>query len=175
MGLPHLRPTHPAANRRGFSLAWEKIEALRADGLDDLLVQDWQEIEADAERVPFRPDWERARLLERHGNLFCLAARNEAREIVGYNAFHVMTRIHAVGSVQATNDVIWALKEWRGRVGLALIVEAERFLTEKGVDRITYSCKTHLNLLHGAHGGRLGSLLSRLGYRQIEAVYEKVI
>ena len=160
---------------RGFSLSWEPIEALRADGIDDLLIADWQEVETDTDAVAYDPDWERLRVLERQGYFVVLAARDELRAIVGYNAFHVMPRIHARRSLQATNDLIWALPEWRARVGLAMIREAEVRLKAMGVDRITYGCKTHLGLLHNAHGGRLGQLLGLRGYVHYESMYAKVM
>lgn len=161
-----------AANQRPFSLEWERIESLRADGLDDLLIQDWSEIETDLERRPYDPDWERLRVLERQGYFVTLAAR-VGREIVGFNAFYVMPDIQSRRVKQAVNQVIWAVPEWRARIGLALIAGAEEPLRKMGAWRITYACKTHLHLLHSASGGRLGQLLALRGYHQIESVYAK--
>lgn len=168
--------TQLARSKAGpFSLAWEHLDTLRADGLDDLLIQDWQEIETDTDRVVLEPDWERLRVLERQGYFLVLAARDVRRSIIGYNAFHVAPRIHARQSIQAVNDLIWALPEWRARVGLAMIREAEEKLRTIGVSRITYACKTHLGLILSHHGGRLGELLALRGYSHIESVYAKVL
>jgi GNAT superfamily N-acetyltransferase len=158
-----------------FSLAWEKLESLRADGIEDLLIEDWMEIETDRDRIFYDPDWERSRTLEKQGYLRILVARDRRRRVVGYNAFCVMPMLHSRRAVQATNDVIWAAPEWRARLGVRLIVEAERHLKTLGAIRITYASKTHLALFEAATGGRLGRLLRRLGYQHIEAVYAKVI
>lgn len=163
------RPSLARSPGRAFSLAWERVESLRADGLDDLLIQNWLEIEEDRNTRPYDPDWERVRVLERQGYLVSLAARDAKRNIVGYSAFHVTPDILSRRAIIASNRVIWALPEWRARVGLPMIREAEKRLAAMGCRRIEYNCKTH------AIGGRLSGLLAARGYSHAESVFVRIV
>jgi hypothetical protein len=149
-------------------LEWESIASLRADGVDDLLIRDWEAIETDIVSRPFDPDWGRLRVLEKQGYLVCLAARDSKRVITGYNVFHLGPDILSKRLTLAVNRVIWALPEWQARVGLPLILEAERGLLKLGVRRIEYNCKTH------GVSDRLARLLALRGYDAIETVHAKL-
>jgi len=147
----------------------EKIADLRADGVEDLAQQDWDEIETDRDVFPFALDWDQLTTLERRG-LFKVVSARKGREILGYAAFNVTTHPHSKNALHAFNSVLYVKPKARGSVGVKLIRTSETLLKGLGVKRIYYSSKTHFPL-----GLKTGKLLERLGYPVVEFCHAKVL
>lgn len=156
-----------------MKFAWEKLGPLIRDGLEDLLYQDFREVEVDQDTVPMAPDWPYYFEQERIGTYRVISARLDG-ELVGHNAFFVNKHTRHKGVTFAINDMIYMAPEHRkGWAGIALIRESERLLKEAGVVKVQYSIKLHVKL--GASRGTVGDLLAHLGYRHIEDVYAKIL
>jgi hypothetical protein len=184
--------------------SWEPIDRFISEGIEDLLVLHWEEVANDKDFIPYAPDWERYRHMEKMGQFKALGAWRRGK-LIGYNAFFTFTPYHYRRTLQAINDIIYIDPEERGEAGIRLILNAERDLFRDGVVKIQYHTKLHVLLGAGSRGGShdsldniemlmeiweefgqevpddvssgdftLGGLLARLGYRHAEEVWDKV-
>lgn len=153
---------------------WETLGKLLADGLEDMLWEDFREIEVDQDKVPMAPDWEHYFGLERLGGYRVIAARSEG-QLVGHNAFFLNKHTRHKNTTFAINDMVYLAPDYRkGWAGVSIIRESERLLKEAGVVKIQYSVKEDVKIGSNGHG-TVGDLLGSLGYQFIERVYAKVI
>jgi hypothetical protein len=152
-------------------VAVEKVGRLLADGLEDLTLQHWEEVEEPESHVPLKVDWDRVLELERLGCFVAFGARRAGR-LVGYSGFLVGPSLHGRESV-AVNDVVFLAKPCRGWLGVRLIREPEQHFAACGIARITYHTKLAPILGNGRKAASVGDLLLRLGYDPIEAVHAK--
>lgn len=152
-----------------LTIQFEKISDLRADGVEDLLQADWEEMETEKDRFPLLLDWDHILRMERMGQFKVVAARR-GKEILGYAAFLVLPHPHSKNSLTAFNDVLYVKKKERGSLGIKLIRMSETLLKGLGVQRIYYSSKVHFSL-----GLKTGDLLEKMGYKVIERTHAKVI
>ena len=158
---------------KGSALSWEPLSRLMRDGIEDLLIEHYEEVAQDKERIPYAPDWDDYYRLERAGVFKALSLRLDGA-LAGYNWFWVMPHRHNRHTLMATNDVIYlrplARKGWNG---VRLIRQAEQDLRALGVVKIMYHSKP--DVLLGRNGGTLGGLLEKLGYEFSETVHKKVL
>ena len=152
-----------------IKIEFEKIATLRADGVEDLLQADWDEIETERDIFPFALDWDHLTTCERRGTFKVVSARR-GREILGYAAYMVLPHPHSRNALHAFNDVLYVKPKARGSDGVKLIRTSETLLKGLGVKRIYYSSKIHFPL-----GLKTGKLLERLGYPVVEFCHAKVI
>lgn len=152
-------------------VAIEKVGRALADGLEDLTLQNWAEMEEPESGVALKVDWDRILEMERLGCHVLFGARREGR-LVGYSAFICAPSLFYAERV-ATNAVVFVEKPYRGRLGVKLVLEAEQHFRKQGVDLITYHTKLAPILGNGRKAASVGRLLERLGYEQIEAVHAK--
>ena len=80
---PYLHPQGPLSM---VSIAWEPIDKLLRDGLEDLAVLHWEESEIDKEEIPLEIDVDRARAFEKASQYRIAGLRREG-ELIGYAAF----------------------------------------------------------------------------------------
>ena len=183
-----------------LAYAFEPIDALREDGLEEMLVRHWNEVGLDRDKVPLAMDWGRIYREEAAGKIKALSCRQHGN-LVGYNAFIVNTSFHYRDTVLALNDAVFIEPKQRGEAGLRLILEAEKGLREMGVVKVFYHSKVDAILGRGVgdsldfhefgfiaedYGveirppkttarGTLGDVLYMLGYRLEETVHSKVL
>lgn len=155
-----------------YTLQWEPIDALRADGVEQMLYNHWREVGIDHDAVPLDPDWERAYAMEAAGMLFSAALRNNGR-LIGYNSFAVSPHLHYRSSLYAFNDIIYVDPRERGSAGIRLVRGTEKMLKELGVKKIVYHTKLHVHI--GSGNGLVGDFLNRLGYTHFENCYCKLV
>ncbi len=133
------------------------------DELMPLLKDHWREI-AHYQDIPLDPDIAAYEAVEEQAMLRCYTAREDDK-LIGYAVFFVRRGMHYRGSLQAIQDVLFLLPEYRhGSIGVALIQYSERQLAAEGVQAVYHHCKTT---------NQVGRLLVRLGYELIDEVYGK--
>lgn len=143
-----------------------------ADGLEELVHDNWREIALDHDRVPLAPDWDEYAELERKGRHKFVAMR-DGGVLVGYNAFFLNKALNYRHTLFGVNNVIWLHPDYRhGFSGVRFLRESERLLWDEGVVKLIYHIKVHV-LLGARRSGNMGDILLRLGYRHIEECYSK--
>lgn len=152
---------------------WEPLDRLLNDGLEDLVLRDWQEIAVDHGSLPHNPDWAHYREQNRLGTYRVIAARRNGR-LIGYNAFFLGQHTRHRGVVFAQNDVLYLVPEQRrGMVGVRFLNESAALLKAAGAVKVRYDSMR--NVVLGAGGGTLGDLFLHLGYRHEADVFTKVL
>jgi GNAT superfamily N-acetyltransferase len=152
---------------------WERLGALLADGVEEILIQNFEEIEIDRDKIPLAPDWPHYLELERLGSYRVISAR-VGGVLVGYNAFFINRHSRHKNSIFAVNDEIYMLPEHRkGWSGVAFIRESEKMLRDAGVAKIEYGSTTHVKI--GASRRTVGDLMVALGYEHTRSIYTKVV
>jgi len=97
-----------------------------------------------------------------------IATVRDDGKLIGYTILAVMPHLHYKSAgPMAMIDVYYLKPEYRrGGIGAKMIMFAERTLREKGVKKIYFSTKTHLDN---------GPLLSALGFMHSDDVYTKLL
>jgi len=147
---------------RGIYYQAERVSDLW-DEAEPLLQAHYAEI-AHYQDIPLDPDKDAYRALEAAGQLRCYTVRDRAR-LAGYVVFIVRQNMHYKGSLQANQDVLFVLPEYRaGLIGIRLIKEAERRLAAQGVQVVYH---------HAKRTNKVGELLGRLGYDLVDEIRAK--
>ena len=139
----------------------------KKENWDALYVEGFHLIEANGKEVdffgePLDVDVQEYYDLCELGILNVYIARNESK-IIGYCMFIMYTHNHHKTLKIAHQDVIYIDPKYR-TAGIRMIKYTEQELKKEGVDMI----------LHGAPNiSRLGAVLERLGYNEIEKLYTK--
>ena len=139
----------------------------------ELLSESWDEIMPLAEAhyleiahyqdIPLDPDRERYKALEDGGQLRYFTLRNEVGALVGYCIFVVARHLHYSGSVQAMQDVLFLLPEYRGAyIGKEFISHCDNELRAERIEAVYHHMKAKRSF---------GPLLESLGYELIDLVY----
>jgi GNAT superfamily N-acetyltransferase len=133
--------------------------------LKSLLPVHWEEIARNKNKVPLDPDYQQYLAIERVGCLHIVTARDDGT-LIGYIINFVSPHLHYKAHKFANNDILYLAPKYRGRgVGIKLIKFNETSLFAMGVSVV----HIHMKLAHD-----FGCLLERLGYTEIERMYEKV-
>ncbi len=158
-----------------FAFAFEPLDKVRADGVEDILLRHWEEVALNKDQVPLAIDWTQYYALERAGILKSVVMRQGGR-LIGYDAFFVQPTLHYRTSLWALNDILYLVPEHRrGRAGVLLIDAAEHLLRDLGVQKVLYHTKLHLDLGHHTGGDTVGRLLSKRRYVHVENVWAKML
>lgn len=156
-----------------LEFAWAKLDALLAEGLEDMAFADFEEVEVDRDKVPLAIDWQHYRHLEKLGTYRIIAAHADG-VLAGYNAFFINRHTRAKDTLQAVNDVLYLAPEHRqGMNGARFLKESDQMLVEIGARKVQYGIKLGVRI--GARAGTVGDLLRHLGYNHIEQVYAKAL
>lgn len=154
-------------------VAWASLDALLGAGVEDLLFQNWEEVEVTKDEIPLSVDWDHYRAQERLGTFRVIAA-HVGSELVGYSAWFINCHTRHKDHLFAICDEIYLVPERRrGWNGVRLIRTGERLLRERGVRLIQYGERFTVHL--GARGATLGDLLKILGYKHTENVWTKMV
>ncbi len=157
------------ANAIDVTFGRERVQDLW-DEVQPLLLAHWREI-AQHQDIPLDPDRDLYAKMEDLGCLRCFVAReidadNKPGRIIGYSAFVVRPALHYRGSIQAQQDVVFLLPDYRrSRIGVQLIAFADEQLRLEGVQVV----HQHQKNAHPA----LGAVLSRMGYEAVETIWSK--
>lgn len=136
--------------------------------IKELLYAHWQEVELYQEELKLDPIYERYKTIEDVGMLFIYTAREKVDgRLVGYYISFVDLASHYRTTLVSTNDLVYIHPKYRkGLVGYTLIKNAEQELKKMGVDVVVLGTKANSNL---------PPLMERLGYKQHDIIYSKVI
>ena len=115
---------------------------------------------------PLDPDYEAYERFAKAGMLRFITCRVDG-EAVGYIVFIIQPHLHYKTCLTAFEDIYFIKKEYRrGRVGIKLFQYAEQVLKDRGVNRIIYGTKVHLDN---------SRLFEYLGYKQTDKVFTKLL
>jgi hypothetical protein len=156
-----------------LTLGLETLDQLRADGFDDLLADNFAEVETHQDVSPLDVNWPAYYGLARSGILKCFALRRGGA-LVGYNLFFLQPTLHSRRTVWAVNDLVYLIpEERRGWAGVRLIRGTEQLLREAGAKVILYGSKPDLSSKR--HRDSVGKLFARLGYGVFDHNWSKAL
>lgn len=151
-----------------LTLKVESLDALRAEGVEDLVATQWEEVEDHHERCPLAIDWPAYYAMERAGIFKALALRRGSR-LIGYSSWFIKPLLHHRLTTWAVCDILYVDPTSRGRAGVTLIRGAEPVLRDLGAQVILYTVKPSKGDLDDTRPrDRVGALLRRLGYSLAE-------
>ena len=130
------------------------------DEAKPLLEKHYQEI-AHFKDIPLDPDWPAYIEMLKVGALRCYSARNSEGQLVGYAVFVVRRALHYVTSIQAFQDILFILPEYRGR-GKKFILWCDEQLKSEGVQLVYHHIKAEHNF---------GPMMKRIGYSLVDLIY----
>ena len=97
------------------------------------------------------------------GMLKIFTIRNVYGKLIGYASFFLNEHLHNKGMVQASQDAIFILKEYRGHGG-KFIDYCDQELKKDGAMLVRHFVKPHIDF---------GPILLRKGYQHAETVFTK--
>jgi GNAT superfamily N-acetyltransferase len=155
--------------------ALEPVSPLLAEGLEDLLIEHWQEVEQLHDEMPLDVDWPKYLMLERMGIYKAVVARR-GKKLIGYAAYFLQPPLHHSHKVWAVNDVLYLDPAYRkGRTGDNLIGAAEGLMRDLGAHLITQEDRRQPNSTATKVSATLGDLLLRRGYFLAGRVFAKLL
>lgn len=136
------------------------------DEIKPLLEDHWQEIALNKEVIKLNPNYEMYKKLCNSGLMKIITARNDGK-LIGYCICIINYNLHYKDSLTATNDIFFISKDYRkGSTGVKLFIKNEEILKSYGVQRLIMNTKIHQDV---------GAIFERLGYKQTERVFGKII
>lgn len=150
-------------------IAWEPLDDLLTDGLEDLAIGHWDETEND--HVPLALDIAEARRRERAGTFKIVGVRNAAA-LVGYAYFLIGSSLQHKGTLQAWCEGIYVMPEARGAGGLLLRALPD-MLAALGVKRAFMAAKPHVLLRSGDEQATFSDLLVAAGWPVFETIHAR--
>jgi hypothetical protein len=145
-----------------------QVEPYSAELMDEalpLLQAHWEEV-AFYKDVPLDPHLENYKLLNDVGCLKIITARIN-KELVGYTVFLISQMAHYKTQKIAQQDVFFVRQDKRKTmmgVGITLLNESERVLSELDVDVVQHHVKVYKDF---------GPMLEKFGYTFVEKIYQK--
>ena len=163
---PRLQGRGQPETYNGCTIQPERLAAIARE-LPPLLKMHHAELMADPDRAPLAPDWDRYFDAELVGN-FALTTVRDGMLLVGYVGNFIGRHQHAAIK-WCQVDLFFLHPGYRvGLLGNKLLDANERFMRERGVNKIAMAAKCHFD-------GRLGLLLKRMGYAPEDILYTKWI
>ena len=160
----------PAASRRCVLTFQEEAWDQAWPEITRLLPAHWREIALDQEQIALDMDVAAYEGLARQGILQVMSARTATGELVGYFLAFIRTHVHYRTSLTAFEDMYYLAPAYRrGWAGVRFFQALEASWRARGVQRAVISYKLHF------HEGRMGRLLTWLGWKPTEAVWTKLL
>ena len=136
------------------------------DEIKPLLEDHWEEIALNKEVIKLNPNYEMYEKLCNAGVMRIVTARDDGK-LIGYCICIIAYNLHYKDSLTATNDIFFISKDYRkGSTGVKLFIKNEEILKSYGVQRLIMNTKVHQDV---------GAIFERLGYKQTERVFGKLI
>jgi len=136
------------------------------DEIKPLLEDHWEEIALNKEVIKLNPNYEMYEKLCHAGVMRIVTARDDGK-LIGYCICIIAYNLHYKDSLTATNDIFFISKDYRkGSTGVKLFIKNEEILKSYGVQRLIMNTKVHQDV---------GAIFERLGYKQTERVFGKLI
>ncbi len=133
------------------------------DEMMPLFVRHWREI-AHYQDIELKPNVEFYETMFKHGCLRVFTVRKD-EALVGYSVFFVKPNPHYMGSIQASQDILFLAPEFRkGSVGARFIKWCDEELKSDGVQAVYHHVKTAHNF---------GPMLERMGYECVDLIYAR--
>lgn len=147
-----------------LTIRWETLDRLLADGLEDLAVAHWEEVELDRTEVPLELDFERFRYAEKMAQ-GRIASLRRADRLVGYAAWTILTATFHRSVLHGFCTALYVEPERRGFASLLLLPWCERELYALGVKKTYVAARTP----------RQCDLFKKLGYVETETMFSKLL
>lgn len=145
-----------------------QIETVRSlfGEIEPLLESHYTEIARHKDKIALNPDWDRYFHLDDAGAVHCVTARSDGK-LIGYFISFVLPHIHYKDHLMSMNDILYISPEHRkGTTAFKMFQYAEKTLRDKGVTKIHVNTKI---------ANDFSPLLERLGYVEIERIFEKML
>ena len=155
-----------------LTLDWATIAEGRAEGLDDLIALNWEEVEGDNPKMPLDVNWPLLRTLERQGILRSMILRRDG-QFIGYAAYYVQPVVHHASTVWAVADVVYVDPDSRW-AGVYIIRQGVKMLRELGVKCVyiaVQSSRQPGDLGYKRGRDSVGLLLQKLGFARFEEAW----
>lgn len=126
----------------------------------------YEEVALNRDKIRLDPDLDAYHTLNANGQLHVVTVR-ENGALIGYHIAFVRPHIHYRTSLSAYSDVYYVKPEHRkGMVGVKLFIETEKFLKQRGVERLYTGTKMSKDM---------AAIFERLGWREVERQFSKYI
>jgi hypothetical protein len=173
--MQHVRPRPPlpkaldlAPKAEGDTLQWERLAHISRELLP-LFRRHWKEIALNQSKVELDPDWNRYFELELTGHLHILTARYSGL-LQGYVFNLIGPHLHYVSTRWCQTDMFWMdPRSRRGWFPMQMLIENMRGLKEREVCVHNIGIKCHFQ------SDRMHKLMTRLGYKPCDIIYQKVL
>jgi ribosomal protein S18 acetylase RimI-like enzyme len=131
-----------------------------------LLDLHYEEIALDKDVIKLNPDYDAYKSMNARGVIKIISARQDGK-LIGYCICVVKGHLHYKDSLTAHNDIFYIKPEYRqGLTGVKLFKATEEIMKKYGVQRIIMNVK---------RSNDIGAIFERLGYKETERVYTKII
>ena len=138
---------------------WEDV----VDEVKGIMQEHWDEMTSDP--IALEPNEDSYAAIAKAGMLHVVAARADG-ELIGYYVAIVRPHQHAKSTLTAFTDFLYLKKKWRlGSTGYKLIKHARDTLKARGVQKMYIGSALYPDL---------GSILARLGFKEVERFYAQV-
>lgn len=136
------------------------------DELASMFEEHWEEVAKNKSVMVLKPFKEKYKVLQETGQLKTLIGYY-GEEVVGYSVNILSPHLHYMDLVVAYNDIIFVKPEYRNSpLGLKLIRETEKFMTQSGAG---------LMLWHAKENTSLAKILPALRYGVQEICFSKIL
>lgn len=126
----------------------------------------WEEIAKNKHLMVLKPDEAKYRQLEEAGMIAAVFMYDGTR-IVGYSVNFLFINLHYSDLLVGQNDLLYVAPEYRkGRAGIRLIQETERYCSERGA---------RMMLWHAKEDSQMARLVPALGYGVQDIIFSKEI
>lgn len=142
----------------------EPVSAPLISEIEPLLQAHFEEISHYPD-IPLQPNYDVYAALDKEGSLRMFTIRDQAEHLVGYCIYFLRHNLHYVSSKQASQDILFLGKEYRGSmVGYKFIKWCDEQLQTEGV-QVVYQ---HVKAAHD-----FSPMLKRMGYELVDLIYAK--
>lgn len=148
---------------------YEPLEYLLHNGLPELSLECWDQMDDGFYREIYSPDWQLYKEQEDNKNLGFVAMR-ESGKLIGYAVIKIMTDIHQENQRIALLHDLYITHEKRGNAA-SFLHYIEQFVQQMGAYRLDVAER----LSFDAKRGGSGKFYSFLGYRPMEVIWAKVL
>lgn len=136
------------------------------DALERIIVEHYDEIAHNKDKIRLRPDWERYYALDDGGLILNIGAY-DGDKLVGYYISFLMPHLHYSDDLFAMCDIVFILPEYRvGTTGYKMFKFHEEVCKERGVSVMTMHVKTDNDF---------SPLMERLEWKWAEKLFTKCI